>query len=255
MSSFQDNVQLPGNHPEDHHLDSTVQAEVFNADKHGRAFWPRMRKQIGGLLALGALAACLHNSPPSLTSASRRLRGMEGEAGIKDDACQKFADQAFQIRGSQADVDRVLGVDCSQREAEYNKIKGEVGNDPDCTKWADGAFQIRGSQADVDRVLGVDCSQREAEYSKINNEVGNEGSTGSGKDVEKLFDEFIKAQGKHYDEAERQKRMQIFADNAKLVAELNANEADNAEYSLRGPFADWDHDEFVANRLLSPKVL
>merc|ERR1712193_506949 len=43
-----------------------------------------------------------------------------------DPRCTKWADAAFQIRGSQEDYDRVMGVDCSLRESEFDAIKHEA---------------------------------------------------------------------------------------------------------------------------------
>jgi len=74
-------------------------------------------------------------------------------------------------------------------------------------------------------------------------------------EAEQLFDDFIKTHGKQYDEVERSKRFQVFTENVKRIGELNAKEAGTAEYSLRGPFADWSPDEFVAHRLIPAGVL
>jgi len=97
-----------------------------------------------------------------------------GESPGSDPGCSKWADAAFQIRGSQEDYDRVMGVDCFSRKSEFDAIKNELGSDPRCTKWADAAFQIRGSQQDYDRVIGVACSLRKSEFDAIKKELGSD---------------------------------------------------------------------------------
>merc|ERR1712232_364840 len=91
---------------------------------------------------------------------------------VKDEAqCDDlWAEDAFQIRHSQADLDVVKAAGCSGGGEIYAMMKNEIGAEDgelECTEWAEEALELRGSSADRDRVMKVQCSQRKSEYDKI----------------------------------------------------------------------------------------
>lgn len=74
-----------------------------------------------------------------------------------------WADEAYQVRGSQADYDAVM--DSEEPEEEFYRVLEEFEENYDeriedtfgaRLHWADEAYQIRGSQADYDRVMDAD---------------------------------------------------------------------------------------------------
>ena len=72
-----------------------------------------------------------------------------------------WADQAFQLRGSQKDYDRVMEADDPESEFRAIEEGDEVAEVRDRIGWADQAFQLRGSQEDYDRVMEADDPESE----------------------------------------------------------------------------------------------
>ena len=77
-----------------------------------------------------------------------------------------WADEAYQVRGSQADYDAVM--DSEEPEEEFYRVLEEFEENYDeliedtfgaRLHWADEAYQIRGSQADYDRVMVLKTPQ------------------------------------------------------------------------------------------------
>merc|ERR1719181_1396256 len=88
----------------------------------------------------------------------------------------RSADEAFQLRGSQEDYDRVLAVPARERKAELERIREAIilANGSEGlrgTRSADEAFQLKGSQADYDRVMAVPVHKRKAELERIRAEI------------------------------------------------------------------------------------
>ena len=87
-----------------------------------------------------------------------------------------WADEAYQVRGSQADYDAVM--DSEEPEEEFYRVLEEFEENYDeliedtfgaRLHWADEAYQIRGSQADYDRVM--DAEDPADEFYNIYEEV------------------------------------------------------------------------------------
>ena len=87
-----------------------------------------------------------------------------------------WADEAYQVRGSQADYDAVM--DSEEPEEEFYRVLEEFEENYDeriedtfgaRLHWADEAYQIRGSQADYDRVM--DAEEPADEFYNIYEEV------------------------------------------------------------------------------------
>ncbi len=87
-----------------------------------------------------------------------------------------WADEAYQVRGSQADYDAVM--DSEEPEGEFYRVLEEFEENYDeriedtfgaRLHWADEAYQIRGSQADYDRVM--DAEEPADEFYNIYEEV------------------------------------------------------------------------------------
>ena len=87
-----------------------------------------------------------------------------------------WADEAYQVRGSQADYDAVM--DSEEPEEEFYRVLEEFEENYDeliedtfgaRLHWADEAYQIRGSQADYDRVM--DAENPSDEFYNIYEEV------------------------------------------------------------------------------------
>merc|ERR1719194_329730 len=77
----------------------------------------------------------------------------------------RSADEAFQLRGSQEDYDRVLAVPLHERKAKLERIRDAItiANGSEGlrgTRSADEAFQLKGSQEDYDRVMAVPVHKR-----------------------------------------------------------------------------------------------
>ena len=90
-----------------------------------------------------------------------------------------WADEAYQVRGSQADYDAVM--DSEEPEEEFYRVLEEFEENYDeliedtfgaRLHWADEAYQIRGSQADYDRVM--DAEDPSDEFYNIYEEVMSE---------------------------------------------------------------------------------
>jgi hypothetical protein len=92
----------------------------------------------------------------------REEREREETAEEDDDGDRvTWADQAFQLRGSQEDYDRVMEADDPEEEFHAIEQGDEVAELRDRKAWADRAFQLRGSQDDYDRVMEADDPEDE----------------------------------------------------------------------------------------------
>ena len=100
------------------------------------------------------------------------------EVGDWDEDMERidWADAAYQIRGSQADYERVL--DSEDAGEEFYRVLEEFEENYDTyaedtlgarLHWADDAYQLRGCQADYDRVM--DSEDPEGEFYNISAEV------------------------------------------------------------------------------------
>ena len=90
-----------------------------------------------------------------------------------------WADEAYQIRGSQSDYDLVM--DSEDPEGEFHNMLEEFEENYDTfaedtfgarLHWADDAYQIRGSQNDYDRVM--DAEDAEEEFNRVLDEADGE---------------------------------------------------------------------------------
>lgn len=92
----------------------------------------------------------------------REEREREETAEEDDDGDRvTWADQAFQLRGSQEDYDRVMEADDPEEEFHAIEQGDGVAELRDRKAWADRAFQLRGSQDDYDRVMEADDPEDE----------------------------------------------------------------------------------------------
>ena len=90
-----------------------------------------------------------------------------------------WADEAYQVRGSQDDYEAVMDSECPEEEF-YRVLEEFEGNYDEFVEdsfgarlhWADDAYQIRGSQDDYDRVM--DAEDPAEEYYNIYEEVMQE---------------------------------------------------------------------------------
>lgn len=73
-------------------------------------------------------------------------------------------------------------------------------------------------------------------------------------DVTHKFEEFVAKWGKNYDDNERDKRLAIFAENLKIIQELQRVEQGTAKYSYLSPFADISTGEFSKRNGYRPVV-
>ena len=67
------------------------------------------------------------------------------------------------------------------------------------------------------------------------------------------FGAWARLHGKEYDASEAERRSLVFAANARVVEELNA-QGGTAEFSLDGPFADLTAQEFAKSMLMPPRA-
>ena len=90
-----------------------------------------------------------------------------------------WADEAYQVRGSQDDYDAVM--ESVDPEEEFERVLEDFENNYDLfaedtfgsrLHWADDAYQIRGSQDDYDRVM--DAEDPEEEFHRVLDEADNE---------------------------------------------------------------------------------
>jgi len=81
--------------------------------------------------------------------------------GDNEESRIAWADQAFQLRGSQEDYDRVMEADDPEEEFHVIEEGDEVAEVRDRIAWADRAFQLRGNQEDYDRVMDADDPEDE----------------------------------------------------------------------------------------------
>ena len=95
--------------------------------------------------------------------ADRLVDALLQETAEEDDGEDRvtWADQAFQLRGSQEDYERVMEADDPEEEFHAIEEGDEVAELRDRIAWADRAFQRRGSQNDYDRVMEADDPEDE----------------------------------------------------------------------------------------------
>merc|ERR1719181_1446715 len=115
----------------------------------------------------------------------------------------RSADEAFQLRGSQEDYDRVLAVPARERRAKLESIREAItiangSEGPRGTRSADEAFQLKGSQAHYDRVIAMPVHKRRAELELIRAEV-NEAEINEGPNGTRSADEAFQLRGSQED--------------------------------------------------------